>query len=622
MTAMSAAAKAATEPGAVQQVAQIADLIVILAAVFVVGRRHRERSTPATGWAFAMFATLASVVIAGFFPVDDDGGLLRHGYTVVLISVLLAFPYLLVRFALSLGAIGPRRHRVAVILTAVQVVATLFSPTFPQPGEPRSGWFTAYIVLILVGWSYQSFVTAAGLWSAGNGQPSVVRHRMRALSTGAVVLALTLVASTGSTDPESNVAVVTTLIGVVSICLLVVAFVVPGWLRAAWRASDLVDLGTAERGLMAALTPQAVAVAIVPAMMRLFGASGAALLDGRGGAVEARGLSRDRIASLHAQLRAAETLETVIVTDQGGFGCRLAEGWLVVQAGGFAPVFGPAELSLLDRIGSFVDLALERCRLFDKEARSKASAEAANAELQTLVYSVSHDLRNPIISVLGYLDVLKQEHAGQLVGEGAHYLERISVNAVYMQNLIQDLLELSRIGRSEPAPQAVELGALAESVAQEVRAMHPACDISVSGDFPVVWMSDLRARQLLTNLVDNAAKHAHGDARVNVAALREDNGGATLFVSDNGKGIPAHYREKAFDVFERLDAAHTDVPGTGMGLPICKRIVESLGGTIVLDGPPAGTTTGTTVRISLPASALRAWVPTPRTAPAVKENAR
>jgi signal transduction histidine kinase len=266
---------------------------------------------------------------------------------------------------------------------------------------------------------------------------------------------------------------------------------------------------------------------------------------------------------------------------------------------------------LLDRVGSFVDLALQRCRLFDQEARSRRAAEAANAELQTLVYSVSHDLRNPIISVLGYLDVLAEEHAGQLQGEGEHYLHRISVNALYMQSLIQDLLELSRIGRSEPAPETVDVGVLADSVAQEVRVAHPGCDVVVAGDFPVVWMSPLRARQLLTNLVDNAAKHSPEGAVVTVSARELDDGDALVTVADDGRGIPVEYREKAFEVFERLDAAHGDVPGTGMGLPICRRIVESVGGTISLDGPSEGHVSGTTVKVVMPRTVLRSWSPLP-----------
>ena len=142
----------------------------------------------------------------------------------------------------------------------------------------------------------------------------------------------------------------------------------------------------------------------------------------------------------------------------------------------------------------------------------------------------------------------------------------------------------------------------------------------MSGAFPTLWMSELRVRQLLTNLLDNAAKHAAGEAQVTVSAERDGTGaagGATILITDNGKGIPERHRQKVFEVFERLEA-NTDVPGTGMGLPICKRIVESVGGTITLEGPPPGTRTGTTVRVTLPASVVRTWSPSQRTE---KENA-
>jgi signal transduction histidine kinase len=360
---------------------------------------------------------------------------------------------------------------------------------------------------------------------------------------------------------------------------------------------------------MAAVTPAEVAGEILPAMARLFGGRGAAILDTALRPVEVRGLTPVDLAALDVDLPDLELpVGEVVITPHDALACRLTDGWLVVHAGPLAPVLGPAELALVERVGTFLDLALERCRLFDEEARSRRSAESANAELQTLLYSVSHDLRSPIISVLGYLDVLRQEHSGELTGDGDRYLERIEVNAVYMQNLIQDLLELSRIGRTESTPSSVDLGALARSVAQEVAATHPDVGIEVGDRLPVVSMNAVRARQLLTNLLDNAAKHAGHDApRVPVAAEPRPDGSAVLRITDNGRGVPEAYRAKAFEVFERLDAARLGTPGTGMGLPICRRVVETLGGTIVLGGPAEGTATGTTVTIVLPPPVVEQW---------------
>ena len=593
---------ASNQPTAVLVAAQAFELVVSTAAVWVLVRLRRTRRSQATTWAIGVFGVLVLVLLSGLAQVKDDGSFLRHGFTVLLVCVLLQVPYGLLMFARSLGAVGRRSAVVGTTITGATVVMTLLSPRFPDKGEARSTWFSAYIVVLLVGWTVQTVLTAVGLWRAGRGQPAVVRNRMRLLAAGALVVAGDLVSSGGSSDPSSATQVATTLVGAFGIFLLFRAFVLPQWLRAVWRTTDLAELAVAERQLMTAVTQDEVAAAIVPAVAKLFGAGGAGITDGSGRALLAVGLTEDELEAMDR----VDDPGPVVVTRDGLFASRLRSGWLVVRPGVFAPIYGPSELSLLERIAAYVDLALQRCALFQSEGAARAATEATNAELQTLLYSVSHDLRNPIISILGYLDVLGQEHKTQLSADGQHYLERISVNALYMQSLIQDLLELSRIGRTEPAPQAVSVAAVAESVAEEVRRQHPECRIDVSGEFPVLWFSEMRARQLLTNLLDNAAKHAGGDAHVTLGAERQGKG-ATLWISDNGQGIAPGYREKAFEVFERLGAAHGDVPGTGMGLPICKRIVEAAGGTIHLEGPAPGFATGTTVRIELPASVVQGW---------------
>jgi len=593
---------ASSQPTTFLTLAQTFELVICTVAVVVLVRLRAARRTAATSWALAVFSVLALVLLTSYTKITDDGSFLKHAFTVVLVSLLLLIPYGLLMFARSLGAIGGRAAQVGTVLTGVMVVMTLLSPRFPTAGEKRSTWFTVYLVLLLVGWVGQTVITALGLWRAGRGQPAVVRNRMRLLAAGAVVVAGDLVSSGGSSDPSTTTQVVTTLVGAIGIFLLFRAFVLPQWLRTVWRTADLAELAVAERQLMTAVTQDEVAAAIVPAVAQLFGAGGAAITDLSGEDLLAVGLDADEL----RELASADQDESVVVTPGGLFASRLRTGWLVVRPGAFAPIYGPAELSLLERVAAYVDLALQRCRLFQSEAAARAASEATNAELQTLLYSVSHDLRNPIISILGYLDVLGQDHKTELSPEGQHYLQRISVNGLYMQSLIQDLLELSRIGRTEPAPTVVSLAVVADSVAEEVRRMHPDCRIDITGSFPVLWFSEMRARQLLTNLLDNAAKHGGGDAHVIVSAERHGKG-ATVWISDNGSGIPPDYRDKAFEVFERLGAAHSDVPGTGMGLPICKRIVEAAGGTISLEGPAPGVASGTTVRIELPAAVVQGW---------------
>src|SRR4051794_12731461 len=113
-------------------VTQLGELAVLLAVVVVLLRRWVAHRAAATGWALAMFGTLAAVVAVAQLHIRDSGSTLTHGYTVVLVCVLLLVPYLLVRFALALGALGSRRHRGAVVVTAVLLVATALAPRFPQ----------------------------------------------------------------------------------------------------------------------------------------------------------------------------------------------------------------------------------------------------------------------------------------------------------------------------------------------------------------------------------------------------------------------------------------------------------------------------------------------------------
>ncbi len=332
----------------------------------------------------------------------------------------------------------------------------------------------------------------------------------------------------------------------------------------------------------------------LPDLLERLGADGAALIDLQGQILaqqgETAGLAGEHIAA----------------PDDHRLVCRTQAAWVVVLRAADAPAFDEADLERFDRLGAVIDLALRCCRLTEIEDEARRAVEAADAELQLVVYSVSHDLRNPLVSILGYLDVLAHDHAGELTGDGEHYLKRIWANAQHLQQQLQGLLELSRIGRADPPSQAVPLGEITRSVAEELRAVHPDGSVTVSGAFPVIQVSELRARQLLTHVLTNAVQHGGQQAHVNVHAREAEDGSVLLTVTDDGKGVPEHLREKAFNVFERLDSA-ASIPGTGMGLPICRRIVESLGGTIKLVTPPSGQPCGTTAQLALPKRVVLGW---------------
>ena len=249
-----------------------------------------------------------------------------------------------------------------------------------------------------------------------------------------------------------------------------------------------------------------------------------------------------------------------------------------------------------------IDLpALEQAQVLERERAARAAIEQANADIESLIYTVSHDLKSPLITVLGYIDLLRTDGV-EFPGETGHYLERIEAGAQYMQELINDLLLLSRIGRMEMSPEEIDLAGVVAEVLEEQQPRAPHASISV-GPLPVVTMSPVRARQMLGNLIENALIHSgREDVIVEVGGEPTTDNGARLWVADDGCGIPADEREKAFAVFARLGERPAGEGGTGIGLTVCRKIVENVGGTVSLIDVPVGTT----AEVVLPASIV-AW---------------
>ncbi len=245
-----------------------------------------------------------------------------------------------------------------------------------------------------------------------------------------------------------------------------------------------------------------------------------------------------------------------------------------------------------------------RKRAEETLAAASRELERTNAELETLVYSASHDLKSPMVSLLGYLEYLKLDYGEVLGEEGNRYLGRMTHCTLYMQRLIHDLIDLSRVGRLAVDLVEVDLAELARTVVEETAVAHPAARFHL-GRLPVVVGDPVSFRQLFTNLVENAVRHAgRPDVNVTVDAAAGTDGALVLSVRDDGRGIPPEHRERVFGVFERLDGPSTS-GGTGMGLAICRKIVQLLGGSIVIHGTDGSG--GTHVRLLLPGDLVERW---------------
>ena len=238
---------------------------------------------------------------------------------------------------------------------------------------------------------------------------------------------------------------------------------------------------------------------------------------------------------------------------------------------------------------------------YEAEREARMAFERTNEELEAFVYSVSHDLKSPIISLLGYLDYLKLDFGDALPEEAMHYVARMSASASYMEALIQDLLELSRVGRVQTESETVDLTDIATEAATERRVAHPAAMVAL-GPLPVVEMNPLRVRQLLSNLIGNAMEHGgRPGVRIVVAGYDCADGSVRVEVTDDGDGIPPEHRDRVFGVFERLPRPGSPEGGTGIGLAICKKIMESIGGTITAEPRERGAT----LALHFPAAVVR-----------------
>jgi signal transduction histidine kinase len=231
----------------------------------------------------------------------------------------------------------------------------------------------------------------------------------------------------------------------------------------------------------------------------------------------------------------------------------------------------------------------------EREREARRSLEDLNDEMESFVYTVSHDLNSPLISFLGFLEFLDKDFGTVIPEKGHFYMDRMSNSAKYMQALIRDLLDLSRIGRVQTHPEPVELTPLLEDVAGEIRSSGAEFELEVD-ELPTVNMNRIRARQLFANLLNNSVKYAGERARVRVSSRMNDDGLLELSVADNGPGIPAEHRARVFGVFERLQGLTSAGEGTGIGLSICKRIVETVEGSIWI----ADSDSGLDVRFTLP----------------------
>ena len=549
-------------------------LYVVLAGVSI--RIWLRRRTPAAKWVALTFTDLAAFALLS--PLVPDEGLVGDLGRRATILGLLLFPYFLYRFAISFHPPGRVLRAFADGGVAVLALVTL---VLPDLDAGTAWWFRLYGFAFIIVWVTLFGVVAFRLYRGGRGQPTLARRRMRLLALGAFLMGAAFVLSVAGSsvvtgedapsDPEPSVLSVSSqLLAVGSAWVFIVGFAPPAILRTAWRQPEEQDLHRAALRLLAATTRDEVTTTLLPHLAGVVGASGVEIRDERGG----------RVGSWGVPVAPVEDPATVRLP--------LRAGEVRVATSSYTPFFGVEEHQLLRRLGVLADLALDRVELVEQLRHANDRLEEANDELESFVYSASHDLKNPLIAVLGYLDVLQTDYADALDEQGRWYVERMVTNSRFMESLISDLLELSRVGRIEVDTSRVPLGPLVEDLAADLGRQDPPVRV-VAEELPTVWINRARARQLFANLFENAAKYGNRpELSVSVWSEVTTGGGRRVHVADDGVGVPPEYHERVFGMFERLEADESRTAGTGMGLALCRKIVQSVGGDIALTPSEVG----------------------------------
>jgi signal transduction histidine kinase len=281
----------------------------------------------------------------------------------------------------------------------------------------------------------------------------------------------------------------------------------------------------------------------------------------------------------------ADNVEVLIVSP----GKSIRDRWCVINLRPLKNASGEIEGGVV-----VIQDITDRKRLADEAARS-------NEALQQFASVAAHDLQEPIRTVAGFVDMLAEQQGDNLDEKSARYIGKIKGGVKRMQSLINDLLAYSRI-QSKPQKLAVtNCNEIVEACVLSLQASIRDSGASIRFEaLPTVWADASQLSQLFGNLLANALKFTAPDRPpvVNISAKKQ--GLFWLFsVEDNGIGIAKEFAEKIFLVFQRLHTAAT-YPGTGIGLAICKKIVERHGGTIWFESEPGkGTTFFFTIRVPL-----------------------
>ena len=537
---------------------------------FLAFRSWIRRRDTASAWLSATFATFGLVVIAGRFMQNFGDAPWEIWSTKILIVVLVLFPYFLYRFTTSFVGLVLWIRWTARLLTAAVIISALLLPEIPRQGEPRTGYVSAFIGLLLLQWTSLSLIVVARLWRWGKNLPTVARRRMRTLAAGAAGLAIALLI--GGTAPAGGevswAQIGTQVLALLSGPLFLLGFATPSIVLSQWRYEEERALNEVQVALVKALSQTEIADAILPRVIGLLGGKGAAILNPEGKTLGALGLNEEDLQSTRRRLPEKPQSYKAIRAD-GNVLLSMDMGWLIVTISPFTPYFGDVEIRMVEGLSALIDLALARAHSFELQQKATDS-------MRDFVAIASHDLRTPVTVIHG-LQQTMHEHWNAISDERKNeFNEAIGRQTRQLNRLIGDLLTVSKVETDEVdvVPSVLDVVSMLRdtlsALASQVQTSYQGPEIAM------VFADPDHVERILQNYVRNALVHGAPPIQTQVV---EESGSVIVEVRDHGSGVPPDFVPRLFEKFARADKKKSRATGgTGLGLSIVRGLARANGG--------------------------------------------
>jgi len=552
--------------------------------------RHRDRRHAYLALAFGSLMTVVLVSAA-----LGRTGLPAQVLTDIDLVAFLLSGYALLMFRdsfISLGRIKRRAVRIGIVAAAVVGLAAQLSA---DPRAQQSPLQAAVTVALLLTWALCVLEPTLRMWRASLGRPAVERARLRAVSLGyaALVAEVLVVSLAGTAARNETFTLVTSLVTLGIVPLLYVSFLPPSWLRWLWRQPEEDEFRKSLHDLLLYSPDRATLAqrALVWAT-RLVGGAEALIVDADGSMLASRGMTAERAAELvsnpepEIRSRRATTVVIPLHVQQG-------DGRMVIVSGPFTPGFGDDEVVRLRQYASSVSAGLDRVSLTERIA----SLEKAKTDFLSVA---SHELRGPMTVIKGYLTMLESGALGELSPKSMRVLPLLIAKSDEVNWMVDQMVEASRLeeGRVVLKKQPADVTELTDRAIESMRTVLTGHELKVDRPSRVInaEVDPDRFQIVIRNLLSNAAKYSPAGSTIKVRVSR--NGGASVYVTDEGIGIAPEDQARLFTRFVRIEKQSTQhISGTGLGLWLSREIARMHDGDLTVESTPGS---GSTFTLQLP----------------------